>query len=257
MALLHCNFYSKILGCWTSADVILPQNVPIVKRRKRGFPCLYLLHGFSDDHTMWQRMTSIERYVMPYGLAVVCPAVQHSYYTDMKYGYEYWKFISEELPTTMNSFFRISKHREDTFVAGLSMGGYGAFKLVFKQTHRFSAAASLSGVLDLANRIKQEKGARVKDFFLIFGSDMDISGTENDLFELAVHVAKLPASRRARLYVCCGTSDTFYTSNVKFVKHARRLGLNVTFTKAPGGHDWSFWDRWIQSVIKWLPIKKT
>jgi S-formylglutathione hydrolase FrmB len=204
-------------------------------------------------------MTSIERYVMPYRLAVICPAVHRSYYTDMKYGYKYWSFVSEELPAIMQSFFRISHRRNDTFVAGLSMGGYGAFKLALRQPRRFAAAASLSGVLDLSARIKQaqqEDEERTKEFSLIFGENLDITGTDNDLFELAVRVSNLPFSIRPLLYVCCGTSDTLYDGNVKFVKHARKLGLNVRFVKAPGGHEWSFWDHWIQSVLKWLPINK-
>lgn len=91
-------------------------------------PTLYLLHGLSDDHTIWLRRTSIERYVASMGLAVVMPAVHRSFYTDMDKGYRYWTFISEELPALARSFFPLSDKREDNFAAGLSMGGYGAFK---------------------------------------------------------------------------------------------------------------------------------
>jgi putative tributyrin esterase len=98
--------------------------IGLESRPKRDkYPTLFLLHGFSDDHTIWQRRTSIERYAMPLGLAVVMPAVNRSFYTDMVSGYDYWSFISEEVPTVARSFFPLSDLREDNFVAGNSMGG--------------------------------------------------------------------------------------------------------------------------------------
>lgn len=131
MALLRCNFFSDVLGMSMSMTVILPQKT----RNQIGMagaaptdrhPCLYLLHGLSDDDTIWSRRTSIERYVAPLGLAVIMPNVHRGFYTDMAHGYRYWTYISEEIPALAQSFFHISDRREDTFVAGLSMGGYGA-----------------------------------------------------------------------------------------------------------------------------------
>src|SRR5213080_4930690 len=113
-------------------------------------PVLYLLHGLSDDDTIWLRRTSIERYVAPLGLAVVMPQVHRSFYTDQASGGNYWTFLSEELPELVGTLFRVSQRREDTFVAGLSMGGYGAVKWALRQPDRFAAAASLSGGLDVA-----------------------------------------------------------------------------------------------------------
>ena len=123
MALIQCDFFSESLGFSTTMNVILPQPA------RERYRVLYLLHGMSDDHTIWCRRTSIERYVDPLGLAVVMPAVHRGYYTDMAAGYRYWTFISEELPALARSFFPLSHKREDTFVAGLSMGGALALRL--------------------------------------------------------------------------------------------------------------------------------
>ena len=153
MALVHCDFYSDVLGLSVQMDAILPQEtesqigmVGVAARAEH--PTLYLLHGLSDDHTIWQRRTSIERYVAPLGLAVMMPAVHRSFYTDMARGYRYWTFVSEELPRLARSFFHLSASRDDNFVAGLSMGGYGAFKLALRCPEKFAAAASagLAGV---------------------------------------------------------------------------------------------------------------
>src|SRR6478752_8532516 len=134
MALMRCDFFSEVLGLSTSMTVILPQStsgqIGMTGTERDGPPpVLYLLHGLSDDDTTWLRRTSIERYVAPLGLAVVMPQVHRSFYTDEAYGGRFWTFVSEELPALVSELFRVSTAREDTFVAGLSMGGYGALKL--------------------------------------------------------------------------------------------------------------------------------
>src|SRR3954454_13731935 len=128
MALLRCDFFSDVLGLSTSMTAILPQSTSAQIGMSGSVggglpPVLYLLHGLSDDDTTWLRRTSVERYVAPLGLAVVMPQVHRSFYTDQAHGGRYWTFLSEELPAVVNSFFTVSDRREDTFVAGLSMGG--------------------------------------------------------------------------------------------------------------------------------------
>src|SRR5215216_920350 len=131
MAHLRCDFFSETLSLSTTMTVILPQQTSTQigmtgAQREGPPPVLYLLHGLSDDDTIWLRRTSIERYVAPLGLAVVMPQVHRSFYTDEAAGGRYWTFLSEELPEIVSRFFWVSTTRADTFVAGLSMGGYGA-----------------------------------------------------------------------------------------------------------------------------------
>ena len=172
MALLHVNFFSDVLGMATSMDVILPeQTMGQIGMEGRAsdkpYPTLYLLHGMSDDHTIWQRRTSIERYVSDMGIAVVMPTTHLGWYTDMAQGNRYWTFISEELPAKCRSFFKnMSDRREDTFAAGLSMGGYGAFKLGLRCPDRFAAVASLSGGLDAADFWQSGGCARKRQRFV-------------------------------------------------------------------------------------------
>lgn len=259
MALLHCHFFSETLGMSSSMDVILPQAVGggQIGMRSRGarreHPVLYLLHGLSDDHTIWQRRTSIERYVAPLGLAVIMPNVHRSFYTDMATGHRYWTFISEELPAVAHSFFPLSSRREDTFVAGLSMGGYGAFKLALRQPHRFAAAASLSGALGLASPAMHLGHELSAELHWAFGEEPKRGGTADDLFFLSEQVAA--QAERPLLYQCCGTEDGLYPVNLLFRDHARRLGLPLTFADGPGAHDWAYWDRQIQRVLAWLPLQ--
>jgi putative tributyrin esterase len=236
----------------TSMTVILPQQtsaqIGLPGRSGDGDPpLLYLLHGLSDDDTAWTRHTSIERYVAPLGLAVVMPQGGRSFYADEEHGNRYWTFLSEELPAVCRSFFRLSERRSDTFVAGLSMGGYGAMKWALRNPDRFAAVASLSGALDVARRIRDEKrplDPRVRH--TVFG-DRAIEGSPDDV--LALLDEPLPA-----LYVCCGTEDHLYEDNLRFVDAARSRNVAVTVDFGPGEHDWAYWDSKIQDVLAWLPL---
>jgi putative tributyrin esterase len=256
MAFLQCDFFSDVLGLSCSMNVILPQNTKKQigmegKAEEDKFPVLYLLHGLSDDHTIWMRRTSIERYVAFLGIAVVMPAVNKSFYVDMAQGDKYGEFISEELPEIAHSFFPLSDRREDTFVAGLSMGGYGAFLLALSNPAKFAAAASLSGAINIAGISNRTDVAR-KDFYeRVFGPLDKLAGSDLDLFHLS---AKLAESGEVlpRLFQCCGTEDFLYDDNLKFKGHMDKLPFDYHYEEGPGAHEWGYWDTHIQKVLKWM-----
>jgi S-formylglutathione hydrolase FrmB len=256
MALVHCDFFSDVLGLSTSMTVILPQSTSGQIGMSGGAsagdsPVLYLLHGLSDDHTIWTRRTSIERYVAPLGLAVVMPRVDRSFYLDEAHGNKYWTFLSEELPEVVRGFFRISRRREDTFVAGLSMGGYGALKWALTEPHRFAAAASLSGAVDLAGlHALGEWRPDLRDE--VFG-DEPVADTPNDLYRL---LAELDPNAAPALSICCGTEDFLIESNRTFADALQAKGLPIAADFGPGDHEWGYWDSRIQDVLAWLPLKE-
>lgn len=261
MALLHCNFWSEVLQLSCSMDVILPEPKRSpdgeVLTMPRLYPTLYLLHGLSDDHTIWQRRTSIERYVADMGLAVVMPAVDRSFYTDMAAGNRYWTFISAELPELARALFPLSPAREDNFVAGLSMGGYGAFKLALSCPDQFAAAASLSGAVYMAELRRVPDPTLRAEFKRIFGNLRQLPGSRHDLCYLAEQVAASKWRNQLALFQWCGTEDFLYHDNLLFRDHALALGLNLTYSEGPGGHTWDMWDAQIQRVLAWLPLARS
>jgi S-formylglutathione hydrolase FrmB len=257
VALIHCDFFSEVLGLSCQMDVILPQpttrQIGLTGAGGGGpYKTLYLLHGMSDDHTIWQRRTSIERYVAPLPLAVVMPAVNRSFYTDMAHGLAWGTFVGEELPALCRSFFPLSARREDNYVAGLSMGGYGAFKLALGRPYQFAAAASLSGALDVALRAEAAEGDWRREMTNVFGDLDQLRGSDHDLLALASRVAA--GEPRPRLFAWCGTDDFLYEQNQNFRRHCAELGLALDYSEGPGGHTWDMWDAQIVEVLRWLDL---
>lgn len=246
-----------------SMNVILPQTsrTQIGMEGKAGqgkHPTLYLLHGLSDDHTIWMRRTSIERYAASLGIAVVMPAVHRSFCTDMYDGGKYWQFVSEELPAIAQSFFPLSDKREDNFVAGLSMGGYGAMKMGLRKPEKFAAAASLSGVMDIQAWLKAKDAENTEpqpEYLRVFGPAGSQQRAFGDLFEAAREVITSDGPK-PKLYQACGTDDFLYDHNIRFRDHLKAIGYDAVYEQDKGyGHSWDYWDITIQRVLKWLPLK--
>ena len=251
MAFLQIQFFSAALNEASTVNVILPednQGIGIgAAKDERPPKVLYLLHGYSDDHSIWMRRTSVERYAASHNLAVIMPAAGHSFYCNEVYGGKYWDYVSDELPRAMHRFLRLSDRPEDTYVAGLSMGGYGAMRLALTYPEHFAGAASFSGAVDLAGILYQRNLSA--ESHRVFGDLEEIKGSEYDLFFLMEKNAK--AGQKPWLYVSCGTKDFLFDQHKAFVSDLRRNGWEVMGHEEPDtGHDWAFWDDQIKAFIE-------
>lgn len=260
MAFLQCEFHSDVLGRGCSMNVLVPQKaatqIGMVSSGEAGraeYPVLYLLHGLSDNHTIWMRRTSIERYAAAYGLVVVMPAGERGFYTDMAEGYRYWTMLSEELPQIVRNLFPVSTKREDTFAAGLSMGGYGALKLALRCPERFAGAVALSPVTDPRGWFESnERDGMREELTRIFGSAERIVANGDDLFTLSGGVmdSGLP---RPRILQVCGSEDGLLPENRRFRDHMEKLGWpEYRYVEDAGSHNWEFWDHYIQDGLRFL-----
>ena len=249
MAFLQMSYFSATLGMSVAVNVILPRSA---ESGKGKYKTLYLLHGLSDDHTAWMRYTAIERYALEYGVAVVMPAVQRSWYTDTASGAGYFTFVAEELPRICRGYFRgMSDKREDNFIAGLSMGGYGAVKAAFKYPESFGGCAALSGALDIADvarkfNIREWRG--IFDFGL--NSADELRDSENDLFKIVRDVPSetpLPC-----VYMWCGLDDWLIECNGRFDRLLAEKGVQHLYEFSEGNHSWKWWDEHIKDALKYL-----
>ncbi len=246
MAFLQIGLHSNALGMATALDAIVPQS------QNGPLKVLWLLHGLSDDHTIWQRRTSIERYAEGRNVAVFMPCGGRSFYCDVPGGLRYETHVAEELPAIVHSMFNLSDKREDNFIAGLSMGGYGAYKIALRHPDRYAAAASFSGVLDVDSFYRMMERDKVADVLADFGGKNPIGGRDDPralLKGLVESGAAIP-----RLYQACGTEDFLYADNVSFREFARSLGVDLTYEEGPGSHTWLFWDTYVQKAMAWMGL---
>ena len=253
MALIQMKYMSKALRMSTDITVTLPDYDPQEKTPER-FPVLYLLHGFSGDSMDWLRSTSIERRAQELGLAVVMPCGYNSAYTDMAYGQNYFTYLSKELLALLAGLLPLTREAASTYVAGVSMGGYGAMKWALSCPEQFAAAVSFSGSLHVEDRIKGKSANSGNQCLGMYGDPPKILPAEQDLFVM-LETLKKQGRPIPQLYICCGREDKahIYGAYRDFKAHAEKLGVPLTAKEGPGAPTWEFWEEYLPDVLDWLP----
>ncbi len=241
MAFCELTYFSRALGKQTGVNIILPEGDDKIG----PFPVFYLLHGLSDDHTMWMRRSSIERYVETLPLIVVMPDGGRGFYTDAIDGFAYETAIALELVAFVDKNFSARAERNGRALGGLSMGGYGALKLALRFPDQFCSAVSHSGAVAFGHKPLTEENSWNREWRRVFG--LDPVGGPNDIFALAENIdrAKLPALR-----FDCGVDDFLIEDNRALHQHLDELQIAHEYEEFPGGHEWGYWDRHVQEAIR-------
>jgi S-formylglutathione hydrolase FrmB len=232
MALFEVRYYSETLMKCTGAFVIVPDSAPA------PFHVMYLLHGLSDDYSIWMRHTAIERYANDYGMMVVMPDGGRSFYADAKEGYQYETALRVELAEKLERWHPTA---QPWCTTGLSMGGYGAFLFALRDPERFASASSHSGALEYGSHPVTEDTRWSQEMRYILGENP--VGGPYDLFALA---DKKP---NVALRFDCGTDDFLLDANRNFRDHLAQIGFDHTYEEFPGAHSWAYWD---EHVVKSL-----
>ena len=244
MSFAEFHFRSACLDRETAVNVILPNDLPAGE-----CPVVTLLHGMHGSYDNWMRKSNIETLAFFRKIAVVMPEGNNSYYQDMVYGERFFSYISEELPAVMRRTFGFSADREKNYIAGLSMGGYGAMRTALLLPERYTGAASLSGALDMVRWIA--KPQKVPYAIRIWGEDYAarVPGSDADLFHL---FRTFPKDKPApKLFFACGTEDALYQAQKDLVPilESRKDVFDYTVKEGPGVHNWLFWNEWIGPAL--------
>ena len=254
MARFDVNFYSYTLDHGVDITVTIPTYTPCDRQPgtapthqpEAPFPVLYLLHGHGNDRLCWLRYTSVERLAEEQRIALVTFDTGNKAYNNMPAGDRYYDFLNKELPDFINHMFPVSSRREDTFIAGLSMGGYGTLAHALTNPARYCAFGAMSpGVAARADRKRQ------KDLDPNSVADMFRRAIE-PIYELEARLkegAVLPKG-----YICCGKQDHLYQRVEDFVTDAKALGADFTWHPVDGfEHEWHYWDIEIGNFLRWIP----
>lgn len=260
MALLQINYFSKSLKKLVSFNALIPLDAMEMPDRKSfeagPFKSLYLLHGYTGNYMDWVAGTKIQELSLMHNIAVFMPSGENSFYLDdTDIGVLYSEFIGNELPEFTRKMFHLSDKKEDTFIGGLSMGGYGAIRNGLKYSDRFGRIIALSSAL-ITNKIVdvpvgfKDPMADYNYYTRTFGDLKKLKGSDKDPEALAAGLKKAN-SDIPKIYMACGTEDFLIEENRSYHNFLSSQGIEHAYVEGPGVHSWAFWNEYIEKAILW------
>ena len=257
MVLFRGDIKCKSLQRRTSISVILPaDNIHFLQDTEEIVPkpyrTLYLLHGLYGSDDIFLANTSIQKFAEDNGIAIVIPCGENSFYVDNPKAHAYYgEYVGQELLDITRNIFPLSHRREDTFIAGFSMGGYGAVRNGLKYHENFSKIGMISAALitdDIVNYTEDGNVLRSRDFYeSIFGDLDELKGSDMDPKALIEGCVNVPD-----IYMACGEDDFLFEKNVDFHEFLKDMDIDADFVKASGEHTWEFSEKYIKEFIKTL-----
>lgn len=265
MAFIQMNLLSKCLMRTVPVNVILPADKLVFpgmpEREDKPYKTLYLLHGIFGNHMDWGTGTRIQRYAEENDLAVVMPAGENAFYVDRADANDFYgEFVGRELVELTRKMFPLSDKREDTFIGGLSMGGYGAMRNGLKYSDTFGYIVSLSGALLVEDFPKRTNESPLfmerRDYAESCFGDLDAMQESDMNPKWMVKKLKADGKEIPKVFMACGDQDSLLETNKKMAAFLQEQGVDVTFEVGPGNHEWDFWDTYIKkAVYEWLPTE--
>lgn len=251
MSVIRMHFFSETLGMCASANVILPLPRDIAAP-VQDLPVLYLLHGMGDDYTSWLRKTAAERYALEHGIAIVTPDGALSCWEDMVHGRRYRSFITEELPKIIRSSFPVSRDREKIFIAGCSMGGFGALKLALANPDQYSRAGCFSAAHFENRHDTPRHNAMLQR---VYGDRLDAFDAQIVQDAMNVNRGDLPL----HIWHSWGDQDALQKNACitrNFFEGMEPGSIDYAWEMLPGRHDWALWDASLARFLETLPLNR-
>jgi S-formylglutathione hydrolase FrmB len=262
MAVLQVSYYTTTLMRSTVFHAVIPNDLlPDAKRGnphyERPMKTLYLLHGYAGNSNDWLVNCNVSDLAAKYNLAIIMPTGENSFYLNGKgTGSAYETLTGQELVAYTRNMFGLSCKREDTYIGGLSMGGFGAIHTGLKYPENFGKMVGLSSAL-ITKTLKDIKpgtnnGIADYDYYVrVFGDLEQVESGENSPNYLVKHRREKGETIQP-IFIACGKDDFLIEQNREFVKLLEEQGVDCTYRESEGVHDWNFWNKTIEPAIQWL-----
>ncbi len=233
---------STLMGREMPYRVILPADYKT--KPESRFGVVYMLHGLTGHYNNWTEKTRLADYAGSSGLIIITPEGDNGWYTDAvatpKDKYE--TYIVRELIPAVDKKYRTLADRENRYIAGLSMGGYGAIKFGLKYPAMFSVVGSFSGALGAADFNETNAGSIGKSMAAVFGPDGSETRRSNNIFSMVRGLTPEAVKQLPFVYQSCGTEDFLFANNREFAALLVEKKVPHEYRQHPGGHTWEFWD---------------
>jgi putative tributyrin esterase len=243
MGKIHIDFESSVLKKQMQISVIAPiENNDLLSSAR----VMYLLHGLGNTELEFINKTDIEVMAKKYNLIVITPFAERGFYCNVKTGMNYFDYTKDEVFEVVNNALNVDIKLLPTYIMGVSMGGYGAFKLGLANPERYVGIGSISGSLDIMKRDLEKRANNdevAQEWEMLFGETMDIT---NDLYQYVdVNITN-------KIYICCGDKDYLKPYNDHFVENLNQLGVKNKYVVSEGSHNFEYFTPHINKCIEYL-----
>lgn len=255
--ILKGNVFSKTLEMDTGITVVTPNQF----KREGNYKVAYLLHGICGNSSTWLDYSMLAVYANYGNTIYVMPDGGRSFYTDMKLGFSYFTYITEELPEICKSIFNIASEPKNTAILGASMGGFGALRCGLSRPDLYGMCGAFSSpclFLKEGMEYQRENSSNpefiarygkktIEDFVLAFGESLEWN-PEDEILELIKQQKKEP--NQPRVFMACGTEDMFHEDHLRFKKEVECIGYSLVYEEWEGNHDFVFFNEALKRAIK-------
>ena len=264
MAILTIRFSSQVLKRKVTCAVCLPTDNGTIKERTNPldyrYPTVYLLHGLTSDYNEWLYRSHVEKYSERNNIAVVMPSAENSFYVDSGLvNDDFDRFIGQEIVEETRRMLPLSRKREDTFIGGDSMGGFGALRLGMKYSDTFSKILSFSAAIHMFEfEPGDPRRGSVCDEDKVFGDFQTARNSDKNpavvLRQLSERVARGETSY-PEIFMICGLQDGLLPANRSFHEKLQNYPIKVIYQEHDGDHSHFYWDAHLEEMLKWA-LKK-
>ena len=256
MAYFRIEYYSRALCRETSFEVLIP-NDPRDEASQppedKPIRTLFLLHGYTG------KAGNYVPYELPeqYHFAIVMPSAENSFYLNgLSTGHAFQTMLGEEMVDYVRKTFRLALRPEETFIAGLSMGGFGALHTGLAYPERFGKIGAMSSALIVHEVAGMKPGggnqvANYEYYRECFGDPEKLLESDKNP-ETLVRRLKAAGKKIPDIYMCCGTEDFLIENNRQMHRFLEEEGVAHEYHEAPGSHDMAFWTEHIRKIVRWM-----
>jgi S-formylglutathione hydrolase FrmB len=240
--------------CKEIDSAILGRSIPVrfIVPEGKDLPCLLMLHGYGGNQDQWYSKTDIYQIAVQKKLVIILPGCGDGFYEDTQEDLP--RFLAEELIVYAKKYLPISGMRDQTYIAGVSMGGFGALLIGAKYPQVFGKIASFSGAFIIHDVAIGNLGvlgnADVAYFRTVFGDFATLEDSTRDPVAEYIRASKI--TQIPKLLLLCGKEDVLMQPNLRIIRQLNNAHIPLLWLETDGGHNWPFWKPLLPKVIEWL-----
>ena len=230
---------SMAMGRTIKNVVVMPEMYGNVRFLLMRYPVVYLLHGATGCYSDWSRKADLEELANEYGVIIVCPDGQDSWYFDSPVdpAMQFETYVSQELVRYIDNHYRTVAHRYMRAITGLSMGGHGALFLAWRHPDVFWSCGSMSGCMDIT---QYPDNWHIKDRLGPYDGNEQL-WREHAVCNLVDQLKACQLQPAQNIIIDDGLNDIFIKNNIALHDQLVEKGIDHDFAVRPGRHSWDYW----------------